>query len=354
MKTTSIVKVLVLSLIITLSLPLVGFAALTITSVNNGNTTISNGQSIPILGNGFGTKSSAGPKLWDTVDNQPAYSKLASGATIPTGSGYPWQNNSSGDNNIKLNTTECRNGGKCYKATSSVHETLDDLNIGPGTGQIYVSWWWKTANDVSGTTHSSKFLRLSNSSDITNKTFSWTQREDYNYETGLGGYCPEHYGGDWPGVLNQWNFMEVWIDSSTMKYSVRVNGAPYADNVTWTCTPFIYDYLWKIGFDGGGTSPPAITSWMDDIYVDTSFARVMIGNASTYAASTHFEMQPPVSWSASQVQITVNQGSFAANSTAYLYVVDSTGAVSSGQKITFGNSGGASVPAPTVTATYSP
>ncbi len=65
----------------------------------------------------------------------------------------------------------------------------------------------------------------------------------------------------------------------------------------------------------------------------------MIGNASTYASSTHFEMQPPTAWSDSSVTVTVNQGSFADGSTAYLYLIDANGNVSAGNQITFGSSG---------------
>jgi hypothetical protein len=78
--------------------------------------------------------------------------------------------------------------------------------------------------------------------------------------------------------------------------------------------------------------------YMDDVYIDITQARVEIGNASTWAACTHKEIQPPTAWSASSVTVTVNRGSFGDTDAAYLYVVDSTGAVnSSGYAITFGD-----------------
>jgi|GEM_PF-4007529 len=64
----------------------------------------------------------------------------------------------------------------------------------------------------------------------------------------------------------------------------------------------------------------------DNIYIDKSIARVEIGNAPTYAASTRREVQIPTSWGNS-IQITVNSGAFTNGQTAYIYVVNSDGNV---------------------------
>ena len=73
----------------------------------------------------------------------------------------------------------------------------------------------------------------------------------------------------------------------------------------------------------------------DNIYIDKSIARVEIGNASTYAASTRREVQIPSSWGNS-IQITVNKGGFSSGQAAYLYVMDSSGRVNTnGYPITF-------------------
>jgi hypothetical protein len=62
----------------------------------------------------------------------------------------------------------------------------------------------------------------------------------------------------------------------------------------------------------------------------------------TWAGSTFCEYQIPSSWADTSIAVTLNQGSFAADATAYLYVVDATGAVNStGYQVVFGASGGA-------------
>lgn len=89
---------------------------------------------------------------------------------------------------------------------------------------------------------------------------------------------------------------------------------------------------------------------MDDLYMNNSWARVVLGNASTYAASTTFDLQPVdwtnPQWSSTSIKIKFNQGDYNAGQTAYLYVVDAAGSVNSnGFPITINSgSGGGTTP----------
>ena len=334
MKIKKTIQALIPSLIIFLQAPFGALAAPTITSVSNSS--LSNGQIITISGAGFGARSTVSPVLWDTVDNQTAYSSLSNGATIPTGSGKPWGAN----DGMTLSTTGGRNGGKCYTATNTTAGNLQYVPVGSSPSAVYVSWWWKPSVSPipPAGNHSSKFIRLSNEANLTNQTFSWTQMQSYVWND------PNYLADDWfnwPGVANQWNFQEVWINNVTRTYSIRVNGQTQINNSSWgSGSGFTFDYLWKLGWDGGGNAPPSITSWMDDIYVDNTLSRVMICDNANYGSVTKCEMQiPTTTWNDGQIEITVNQGGFAANSNAYLYVVDASGNVSNGQTITFGNAG---------------
>lgn len=87
-----------------------------------------------------------------------------------------------------------------------------------------------------------------------------------------------------------------------------------------------------------------IKMFFDSIYVDNSFARVEIGDAATYANSTHREIQPAASWSDGEITIDVNRGSFSGGQ-AYLFVVDESGNASPGYPITFASAGDAVAPA---------
>lgn len=82
---------------------------------------------------------------------------------------------------------------------------------------------------------------------------------------------------------------------------------------------------WSVGnyFSSASTN-----TWadFDDIYMSHTLARVELGNASTYAASTVLEPQIPTAWSASQITVQVNLGALS-GSEVYLYVTDANGNV---------------------------
>lgn len=86
--------------------------------------------------------------------------------------------------------------------------------------------------------------------------------------------------------------------------------------------------------------PDGAKVYQDDLYLDDTWARVMIGNASTFAASTIREVQIPTSWSDGSIKVQINRGSFGASASAWLYVIDRNNVPSAGLPITFG--GGAS------------
>jgi len=71
----------------------------------------------------------------------------------------------------------------------------------------------------------------------------------------------------------------------------------------------------------------------DDIYYSYTQARVELGNAATYAASTHREVQLPKSWTDGEITFTVNKGSFPSASNQYLFVIDQSGAASPGRPV---------------------
>ena len=96
------------------------------------------------------------------------------------------------------------------------------------------------------------------------------------------------------------------------------------------------------GIDTGATST---YYWAyDDVYVDATQARVEICNTATWATRTHCEIQIPVTWSSSSIGIKVNPGSFVSLANQYLYVVDSSGSVSTAYQIS------GDTTAPTITA----
>lgn len=308
-------------------------------SISGLSGTLTNGSPITLSGS-FGSKAAAAPVLWDTISNQAAYSALANGDTIPVGVGDPWplQCSLGGGACVKYNTSDTQRGvsSAMYKASSTSYPYMDGITW-PKTNQVYVSWWWKCDTQINdGGNHSSKFLRLSDSTDEQNKTLSWTQSEInvFNNPTNL-----VQFNGT-SNTVNGWDFFELWFDSANTVTTGRLNGTAIFTDYSWAAAaPMQFNEVWKVGLDSGGVSPLSVTAWLEDIYVDSTFSRVMIGDASTYAACTHLEMQPPSAWGSGQVTVTLNIGSFAPNATVYFYAFDSAGSPNtSGFAATLGSS----------------
>jgi hypothetical protein len=67
--------------------------------------------------------------------------------------------------------------------------------------------------------------------------------------------------------------------------------------------------------------------YFDDIYIDNTFSRVEIGDASTYVNCTKRFMQIPTEWTDGTVKASLNKGNLVEGTLAYIYVIDSNGEV---------------------------
>jgi hypothetical protein len=169
-------------------------------------------------------------------------------------------------------------------------------------------------------------------------------------------YCFNNWNGptfssDWSG-FNSWHRMETVVDNRGTNHPavaifrnnsiVGVGTVPAQNpNVPNICT------ISLLGADYSNGAPPQPQLDFGEIYVDNTLARVEICNASTKNSSNHCEIQiPKTQWVDGQLQVKINQGSFTDNSAAYLYVVDSTGAVNAnGFPVTIGGGGDTIAPA---------
>lgn len=81
---------------------------------------------------------------------------------------------------------------------------------------------------------------------------------------------------------------------------------------------------WILAYMSNEGEPNIYLRW-DNMYGDNTLARVVLGDASTWAACTKFDPQPPTSWSSTEIGFTFNKGSYTAGDVAYVYVVDEDG-----------------------------
>jgi hypothetical protein len=181
---------------------------------------------------------------------------------------------------------------------------------------------------------------------------------------------PASFAGKWVHIQGYFEesspatrdgFMRFWVDGqeiANQPVPTRNLAEERWENV------WIGQYL---GHDGDTNCPNPIGdayAYWDDVYVDTSQARIEIGDAPTYEASRHREIQLPKKWTDSSITITVNQGSFTDLSNLWVYVIDGAGRVSDGRPlivtadavapsvVSLSPSGSAGLPVTAVTATF--
>jgi hypothetical protein len=163
------------------------------------------------------------------------------------------------------------------------------------------------------------------------------------FSTGVWHSVQVQYGEN-SGVDRADGKMSLWIDGVLRDSATNLVTNVGSDGSAVNKRPYIIGF-----FDSWPASDAAVSNmyaYYTDIYVDNTWARVEIGDASTYSSCRHREVQVPTSWGTSSIAIKVNQGSFTSGQTAYLYVVDSNGSVNaSGFPVTI-NGSGTSIPVP--------
>lgn len=96
--------------------------------------------------------------------------------------------------------------------------------------------------------------------------------------------------------------------------------------------PFIIGLYnsWEPNTDLGETNRAPNHFYLSDAYAAPTLSRVEIGNNAVYGNCTHREVQVPTAWSDTSITVTPQFGSFAEDSSVYMFVVDADGNVSSG------------------------
>ena len=328
---------ILISVLCALCFPLTVIAAPSISSTSG---TWAHDQSVVISGSGFASKGTAAPiKFEDFEDGENA-------ALISTTSYW-----SILSDNAEEDQPQFSNASNRTNSTLSALAYLWGANdyfyktgLGLGT-KFFISFWYKydrnenTADTcqikVWGIYNSGGSPALSYFNTYYTATGEWERIQLTRADGAECGTGDANYFGI--SENEEWTHHQIQIDVGTAGNSdgvikVWVNGTLEVDqssyNITATgagdCT---FDAV-KFGrwLDNEGVNP--VSNYFDDIYVDTGWSRVEIGNNSAYANCTHREMQLPTAWADGEITITVNAGSIANFGTYYLYVIDSDGTVS--------------------------
>lgn len=335
--------------------PSLSFAAPNIISTSG---TIANMQTLTISGSGFGAKSPAAPLLWDTFENGSDGTAVQSVNAV-NGS---WDTGMGSNNVFYTNSTGYGGIGKAarhafsqinYNASLSKNGTFPTLYMdfkryipsGVYSGN-YKPWRLYGASDTIEL-YAGYGCSAGNSYTVLSRVLDGNNAATFGYPTTSG-------------FSGKWNHYQVSVRESTPGGSdgiVRqyLNGA--ADGISSTVrtrqnsvdhyNQIRIGHYMNTGTRDGCTTPAEVDTYTDNVYIDTTWARVELGNASTYAASTHREIQIPSAWSGlgNSITATINTGSFQTGEKVYLYVFDSNGDVNTtGYPVTIGTTGTITTP----------
>lgn len=309
--------------------------------INSVDGAVLHGQAIEINGSSFGTKTVVAPLIWDNFENGTLDGTVQNGWSLQReNETYPIYTDVQkyGRGNLSLtNHIEPNGGCQFCGAYQEVEESYE----------LYTSYRFRL--DVTGNDY--LILKLARLASTPNyggvKNYNGAGTLKYQYQpmydwgyvnletssdTDIKVTCTGTPAGDWHRI-------EMYYKLS--QPAGAANGAAWIVINNETDSRF----MWKdsVTLEEGyelklhslllplmGANPREdgkFDLYVDDVYLDNSLARVEIGNASTWSASTRKEIQIPTSWSSSAITVNVNAGNFEDEEQVYLYVVDKDGNV---------------------------
>jgi hypothetical protein len=345
---------------------LMGQAAPSISGVSGS---VSNENSVVVSGGEFGVKSPAAPILWETFESGTAGQLLSKDPKWK-----PYGGRAGG-----LYNNSAAYSGSLAAFNDPKNRNMFDTNNfffpNPET-EIYYSYMarWDSENKLYPSA-TMKWGRLH----VGNSTYGGAGAVLYSPHNPCTGCvvpsCPKAHTFSWwdwnddytqyswsPPIIpiSTWARQEMYSKLSTPGVSdgklwAAQNNNTFADvtlmnrasHINYQHTNIILG-LMAANTDLVGGSPCDYSwfhMWIDDVYIDNTFARVEVCEGNAWATRKKCDPQIPSAWSNSSITFTANQGSFTSGQNAYLYVVDKDGNVNaSGYPITIGGSSSISIP----------
>lgn len=145
-----------------------------------------------------------------------------------------------------------------------------------------------------------------------------------------GGTLGQAYGvGQGPG--NQWMRFEIWHDRGAAgrpEVMSVIRDGVQRGTFTNAYSGCDQNRLYLMSYFDQNNNNQAWMNWYwSELYIDNTLARVEIGDATTWSACRHREVQIPQQWNGSAIVANFNQGSFSSGDRVYLYVFDESGLV---------------------------
>jgi hypothetical protein len=330
----------VIILIITIAL-FSSSAALSAPIISNLTGVIDNGESIVILGSEFGIKENPAPLRYDDF----------AGGTIGD-SVQGWAHSTHQGRPPVYSDDMIRTDDNAVKCLFDNGQYLSSFGYrgDESLTKVYIdAWYLYSPADIPSRNHKIFRLYSGMTSGYPNLYFSHTCRADGGgtvSQDGVGhGNYVDYNGYGWEDADLTWihiqgYFEESVIDADTGLAQLQINHQMITDEQSWrtktSSNPESWHSVWFGNYLGHGStdncpsSPGASYTYWDDVYLDTTQARVEIGNAAVYTQCSHREIQIPSEWSADSVTISGHMGTFENGEAAYIFLIDEDGGVSEG------------------------
>ncbi|MFH1200031.1 MAG: hypothetical protein V1708_03110, partial [Candidatus Micrarchaeota archaeon] len=320
-----------------LVLALLAFPASAAPSISSVSGAIVHDGTVTVSGAGFGSFASGDVLLWENFDRGTPGAIIAGAPLV--GSWF------FGGSSPAYSSASAHRGLSSYFSSSSggFHSQFE-VPFPHDRDSFYVSFWYRYQYPAGGCCQTKLFQLWG--------TTPWVN--DYDPGVMSGGFAGAWFASyivtdagsegmqdDWAGgapAKDAWHHFEAVLhqsgdgvaDGSVVLKNDGMVVYQRTNVVTRTgANQFWDDLLFFYGFTNFGAGA-FVENYVDDAYLSSTWARVEIGTANTYAASTHREIQVPSAWSGNSISATVNRGSFAAGEPLWLYVIDANGDASAG------------------------
>lgn len=342
--------------------------------------TLTQGSTITLTGTSFGSKSAAAPLKFDLMNGTPGERADARGWIVENRTSLPVLvdtnlRGAAGETTVMSLPHDIVGGtdnvGWFGYGEDSAMVTLtaeSAANERPFPQRAFVAWWMKLADPSMTPANNNKIFRfhspdgVSTNAGMSNSNWQ-TPTEVFGYfASGTGALSIATLDFSFPHRLavesgiqietqdtdgGVWIHFQVAADFSPSagqgQWHMWFNGTMYS-NETGKTWPDSSVANWGIETQyldppGPDASPAPSGNYIDDLYFDNTWARIVMGDNATYDLNTHTEMQAPVTWSSTSATFTLNRGTFSETDNVYLFLCDSDGTCSTGFPVTLGGSG---------------
>ncbi len=318
-------------------------------------------DTVKIYGSDFGKKEKASPIRYDDCEELTVGDSLAAQTKF-------WIDR--GDNYSRATITDINQRGQSQKnirAQNAVYSNplFFSNNVGfASTNKIFVSFWvrWDWGSNIvdDDGKYQVKLFRtaveIAENGGVTDPdfaNFNWNREDSNNshYITNQRevGSNSQYFDGNIL-VDGSWHHMMLQADMGTAgntdgawkAWCSRDGFSDTYDLINQEDTMVIGDgdsLMDAVKFDLwiGNLESADLDIFLDDIYIDNSWARIEIGTHSNYKDCTHREIQEPIEWTEEEIEIKVNQGAFSAGDEVFLFVIDGNGNTSKGFSVKIGD-----------------